>query len=165
MQTYSAFFQTLHDEAQPTGYLGRGSHYSVLRAITWHGSNRQVLKEAHYLDFAVICDEDHDTRAIHAIELLYKRGLLSSAIIVGERKAGFTFLMPDDVYASLPALERQKFQIVLNDLMQSLEEDPWNGHLGSIRTDDGEIINDKPEKVHQYLRTIEMLWQLGVKSI
>lgn len=165
MQTYSDFFQTLHDETQPTGHLGRGTHYSVLRAVTWHGPDRQPLKEAHYLDFAIVWDEDHDSMVIYPIELLYKRGWLSSAIIVGERKAGFTFLMPDDLYASTSALERQKFQAELDELMQSLEDDPWNGHLGSIRTDGDGIINDQKEKVQLYLRTIEMLWQLGVKPI
>ncbi len=163
MQTYSDFFQTLHDETQPTGYLGRGSHYSILRAVTWHGPNRQTLKEAHYLDFGIIWDEDHDVRVIGAIELLYKRGWLSSAIIVGERKAGFTFLMSDDLYASTSLLERQKSQAELDDMMQSFEDDPWNGYLGSIGADGDSIINDKPEKVRLYLRTIEMLWQLGVK--
>ncbi len=165
MQTYSDFFQTLHDETQPTGHLGRGTHYSVLRAVTWHGPNRQPLKEAHYLDFAIIWDEDHDSRVIHPIELLYKRGWLSSAIIVGERKAGFTFLMPDDLYESTSQLERQKLQAELDDLMQSLEDDPWNGDLGSIPAGGDGIINDQKEKVQLYLRTIEMLWQLGVKPI
>jgi len=165
MQTYSPFFQTLHDEIQPTGYLGRGTHYSVLRAVTWHGPNRQPLKDAHYLDFGIVWDEDHDTRVIHPIELLYKRGWLSSAIIVGERKAAFTFLMPDDLYDSTSVLERQNFQTELDNLMQSLEDDPWNGYLGSIRTGGEGIIGDQEGKVQLYLRTIEMLWQLGVKLI
>ena len=165
MQSYSPFFQTLHDETHPTGHLGRGSHYSVLRAIVWHGPDRQILPKAHYLDFAVIWDEDHDTRAIHAVELLYKRGWLSSAIIVGERKAGFTFLMRDDLYASTSVNEREKFQAELDDLMQSLPDDPWNGYLGSIHADGDSIINDAPDKAQLYLRTVEMLWQLGVKPI
>jgi len=165
MQTYSDFFQTLHDEVKPTGYLGRGTHYSILRAITWHGHDRKPLKNAHYLDFAVIWDEDHDVRVINAIELIYKRGWLSSAIIVGERKAGFTFLMPENLYESTSDSELQRFQSELDDLMQSLEDDPWNGYLATISTDTGHIINDKRENVHLYLKNIEMLWQLGVKSI
>lgn len=30
--SYCPFFQTLHDETRPVGNLGRGTHYSVLRA-------------------------------------------------------------------------------------------------------------------------------------
>jgi len=165
MQTYSSFFQTLHDETKPTGSLGRGTHYSVLRAITWHGPDRRPLKKAHYLDFAIIWDEDHDIRVINAIELIYKRGWLSSAVFVGERKAAFTYLMPEDIYASTPDSDRQKFELEIDTLMQSLENDPWNGYIGTISSDDSQIINDKPEKVQLYLRSIEMLWQLGVKHI
>lgn len=163
MQTYSNFFQTLHDEAKPTGYLGRGTHYSILRAITWHGPDRKILKKAHYLDFAVIWDEDHDIRVINAIELIYKRGWLSSAIIVGERKAGFTFLMPEELYESTSDSELQKFQSELDALMQSLEDDPWNGYIATISTETNHIINDRFESVSLYLKNIEMLWQLGVK--
>jgi hypothetical protein len=165
MQNYSDFFQTLHDETTPTGYLGRGTHYSVLRAVVWHGPDLRVLSEAHYLDFAIIWDEDHDIRVIDATELLYKRAWLSSAIIIGERKASFTFLMPDDLYKSTPKIKREQFQGELDELMQSFEDDPWNGYLGSICTGEHSIINDQPEKVRLYLKTIKMLWKLGIKPI
>lgn len=164
MQKYSDFFQTLHDETRPTGQLGRGTHYSVLRAVVWHGPDRRVLPEAHYLDFSVIWDEDHDTRVILPLEMLYTRGWLSSAVFVGERKAAFTFLMPDALYSSTPVWQREQFQTELNDIMQSLEDDPWNGYLGSITSVQG-IINDKEEKVRLYLTTINMLWNLGVKPL
>ena len=36
MTQYSQFFQTLHDELTPTGTLGRGTHYSILRAVVFH---------------------------------------------------------------------------------------------------------------------------------
>ena len=73
--------------------------------------------------------------------------------------------MPDDLYDSTSVLERQNFQTELDNLMQSLEDDPWNGYLGSIRAGGEGIIGDQEGKVQLYLRTIEMLWQLGVKLI
>jgi len=35
MESYSPFFQTLHDERSPTGHLGNGTHASILRAIVF----------------------------------------------------------------------------------------------------------------------------------
>ena len=43
MRKYSGFFKTLHDETAPTGCLGRGTHYSVFRAITFHNAVGEVL--------------------------------------------------------------------------------------------------------------------------
>jgi hypothetical protein len=165
MNNYSDFFRTLHDETKPTGSLGRGTHYSVLRAVVWHDPDQQPLSEAHFLDFALIWDEDHDTRVIDAVELLYKRAWLPSAIIVGERKASLTFLMPEDLYTSTPEPKRLEFEQRIDSLMQSFEDDPWNGSLRSIDSDERNIINDTPEKVRLYLKNIDMLWQLGVKPI
>jgi hypothetical protein len=90
MQTYSAFFKTLHDETGPTGYLGRGTHYSVLRAVVFHAPNGAHLPEGQFADFAVIWDEDHDVRVIRPIEEIYRRGLLSSFLMFGEQRGLFT---------------------------------------------------------------------------
>lgn len=64
----SCFFHTLHDEPGRVGSLGRGTHYSVLRAVIWE-------PEPRFHDFAVIWDEDHDTRIIGVLEQLYVRRL------------------------------------------------------------------------------------------
>jgi hypothetical protein len=76
MQTYSDFFKTLHDETSPTGYLGRGTHHSVLRALVFHDPMGKPLPEGQFADFAVIWDEDHDTRVMEPIEEIYRRGLV-----------------------------------------------------------------------------------------
>jgi hypothetical protein len=93
MRSYSAFFKTLHDETGPTGYLGRGTHYSVLRAIVFHDQAGEPLSEGQFLDFAVIWDEDHDTRVMETIEEIYRRGSLSSFEVFGERKGFFTAVL------------------------------------------------------------------------
>jgi hypothetical protein len=96
MQTYSDFFKTLHDETSPTGHLGRGTHYSVLRAVVFHDPMGNALSEGQFADFAVIWDEDHDTRVMEPIEKLYLKGLLASFIMFGERKGTFTASVPSD---------------------------------------------------------------------
>ena len=62
MRKYSDFFKTLHDEQAPTGTLGRGTHYSILRAVAFGDSEGKMLGSARFADFAVIWDEDHDDR-------------------------------------------------------------------------------------------------------
>jgi len=165
MHKYSDFFKTLHDEQKPTGYLGRGTHYSVLRAVVWHGHNGKTLPEAHYLDFAVVWDEDHDIRVITVLEMLYKRAWLSAGIIFGERKAQFTFLTPDAVYASMTEEERSTFAAKLDDFTQTLEGDCWYGHLHPVSSDEHKIIQDDRSRTSLYLQTIHMLWELGLKPI
>src|SRR5712691_5373222 len=93
MQTYSPFFKTLHDETSSTGYLGRGTHYSILRAVVFHDPMGRPLSEGQFADFAVIWDEDHDVRVFEPIEEIYRRGLLSSFIMFGERKGCFTAVL------------------------------------------------------------------------
>jgi Bacterial RNA polymerase, alpha chain C terminal domain len=95
MRTYSDFFKTLHDETSPTGYLGRGTHYSVLRAVVFHDPMGIALSEGQFADFAVIWDEDHDARVMEPIEEIYRRGLLSSFLMFGEHKGTFTAIVLD----------------------------------------------------------------------
>jgi hypothetical protein len=102
MQTYSDFFKTLHDETNPTGYLGRGTHYSVLRAVVFHDPIGTPLPEGDFTDFAVVWDEDHDLRVIEPIEEIYRRGLLSSFLIFGERKGSFTAIQSDKILRAIP---------------------------------------------------------------
>lgn len=97
MHSYSDYFKTLHDETGPTGYLGRGTHYSVLRAMTFHDPIGKSLPTGQFIDFAVIWDEDHDVRVIEPIEEIYRRGLLSSFVMFGERKGAFTAALSNKV--------------------------------------------------------------------
>lgn len=165
MQIYSPYFETLHDETKPTGRLGRGTHYSVLRAVVWHDEKRNPLSQAHNLDFAIIWDEDHDVRVIGAAEDLYVRGWLSSAVFVGEKKAVLTFLMPSELQRWLSDARFEEWSLQLEDLMQSYEDDPWYSRFGYASDLDVGIIDDSDEKVGLYLSTIAMLWNLGIKPI
>jgi hypothetical protein len=108
MQKYSDFYKTLHDETSPTGYLGRGTHYSVLRAVVFHDQMGKSAPEGQFADFAVIWDEDHDTRVMEPIEEIYRRGLLSSFLAFGERKGFFTAVLSTKL-----SLVETPFEVVL----------------------------------------------------
>jgi Bacterial RNA polymerase, alpha chain C terminal domain len=161
MQKYSDFFKTLHDEESPTGYLGRGTHYSVLRAVVFHDAARRPLPKAQFADFAVIWDEDHDVRVIEPIEKLYRCGLLPCFLMFGERKGGFTAVLTNDIHdqSRLPDLE-----VAVNGITQHLETDAWPARVVGLESDDNSIISASADKVRLYLNNLAMLWELGVKA-
>jgi hypothetical protein len=117
MQTYSDFFKTLHDETSPTGYLGRGTHYSVLRAVVFHDPMGKPLPEGQFADFAVIWDEDHDTRVMEPIEEIYRRGMLSSFLMFGEHKGSFTAIISNKIPLAIEAIPfNPAFLLSIDDL-------------------------------------------------
>jgi hypothetical protein len=174
MQKYSDFFQTLHDEQTPTGYLGRGTHYSVMRAVTFHDARGKPFIEGQYTDFAVIWDEDHDTRVIEPIEEIYRKGFLSSFLMFGERKGSFTAILSNYArpkIAPMPGTEDARLPLLKTEvsaICQALN-DPWPSEVIDRRRVallDGSnpIISDEDHKVNLYLDNLQMLWQLGTKT-
>src|ERR1700692_4902503 len=93
VMSYSPFFKTLHDETQPVGHFGRGTHYSVLQVPIWQDQWLNPLPLGSLLDFAVIWDEDHDERVIEVIENIYFSGLLAPVRFIGERKGSLSVLI------------------------------------------------------------------------
>jgi hypothetical protein len=170
MQKYSDFFKTLHDEQGPTGYLGRGTHYSVLRAVVFHEPTGKPLREGQFADFAVIWDEDHDTRVIEPIEEIYRRGLLSSFLMFGEHKGFFTSILSRHVRGNFPAQSVDKhidsLKMEITAICQSLS-DPWPSKVVYRPTlgETNPIISDDDKKVNLYLNNLEMLWQLGTAAV
>jgi hypothetical protein len=160
MQSYSHFFQTLHDETVPTGHLGSGTHASILRAIVFHGPTFVSLRTGAYADLAIIWDEDHDIRVIKAIEAIYRAGFLGSILMIGERKGTLNAIVSDHVQdlKVLNSLE-EKLRVVA----QKMDGDPWSSSLRKIDGPNHEIIDDLDHKVALYLANLKMLWRLGVK--
>ena len=166
MKRYSDYFKTLHDETQSTGHLGRGTHYSVVRSLTWQDQNLSFLEKPHNHNLAIIWDEDHDERVFELIELIYLNGLLSPAIIVGERKGSFTLIIKENSLGKISNDKYlQNYVKKIENLAESLE-DPWSIDICifNINTD-RYIINDEEEKVSLYLKNINMLWNLGISDI
>lgn len=164
MRSYSPFFQTLHDEPGPVGSLGRGSHYSVLRCVVWHDAALKPQKKAAYHDIAIVWDEDHDERVIKLLERLYISGFLASVVFLGERKGMASILVLDSTAESLGPSGMAMLNKVANDLAQAVENDPWTAETATLSSL-GNIIYDNPDKVAQYLQTINMLWNLGLKPM
>ena len=170
MRTYSPFFQTLYDEQEPVGTLGRGTHYSILRAIVFHDEDGKIIPcdryrnaKSNYHDFAIIWDEDHDTRVINVIEKIYQEGLLPCFSIFGERKAGFSALFcseRDDIPLHIKVSVQQRCE----ETISNIYNDVWHVQLGTLMRSQG-IINANDEDIVLYLKNINMLWKLGSKPI
>jgi hypothetical protein len=160
MKKYSDFFKTLHDEQSPTGYLGRGTHYSILRAVVFNDASGSYLPRAQFADFAVIWDEDHDERVIEPIEKIYRYGLLPHFLMFGERKGIFSAVLANQGQEPDQA---SSLQAALHAITQDLE-DSWPAQVvTSLDSDDLSIIDATVEKTSLYLKNLAMLWELGVK--
>ncbi len=172
LPSYSTLFSCLYDEPNPIGNLGRGTHYSVLRSVEWLDVTRTPIPFPQIHDFAVIWDEDHDTRIIEVIEAIYMAGLLSPIQFIGERKGGLTvivaakfYFMEDD--AALKSYE-QKIQKICDN---SNHGDYWPVEVGMFDRSPGSphqtelrgLINAEEHRVITYLRNIDSLWGLGTK--
>ena len=160
--SYCPFFQTLHDETQPVGHLGRGTHYSVLRVPTWHDEFLNRLERCAFLDFAIIWDEDHDDRVIEPIQMLYIAGLLPPVRYIGERKGMLSVVLAPDVVRTWGKEKFDEYRDEVHDIGQSLD-DPWTAEVCSADAQEHSIIHSSPEHVALYLKNIDVLWQLGVK--
>lgn len=160
MELYSPFFQTLHDERSPTGHLGNGTHASILRAVVFHGPTLVPLSIGAFANFAVIWDEDHDTRVIKAVENIYRAGFLGSILMIGERQGTLNAVVSERV-------QDPKVLLVLEDKLRAvaekLEGDPWSSSLHRLDSPDHEIIEDENAKVSLYLANLNMLWRLGAQ--
>jgi len=162
---YSSFFQTLYDELRPVGNLGRGTHYSVLRAATWHDTRLRPLKKSALLDFAVVWDEDHDTRVIEVIHELYFDGLLAPIRFIGERKGGLSVLIAPEVVAEWRESDLVQYSERIEERVVQCSEklgDSWPVSVDSVSGDHSIISADRVH-IEIYLRCIQMLWNLGLK--
>jgi hypothetical protein len=162
--TYSPFFQVLYDQRAPVGHLGRGAHYSVLRAPVWHDEALHPLKQTQLRDFAVIWDEDHDERVIEAVEALYFEGLLSPVKYIGERKGTLTVLVSGHNKALRTEAALTRYAEAVNRISQALD-DPWPAIVDIHQSMEHSIIHDEPGLVMVYLTHIQILWDLSLKPI
>ncbi|WP_203250055.1 hypothetical protein [Cysteiniphilum marinum] len=154
MKNYSHFFQTIYDESEPAGSLGRGTHYSILRAVVFTEN-----KESFFHDFAVIWDEDHDERVIFLIEHLYYKNLLHHFTIIGERKGSVSLINSriDTISQNIELAQKETEEV-------TVDGDWWSVNIDTIK-EPVCIINDSKDKVQVYLKNIDNLWSLGRKEI
>jgi hypothetical protein len=151
MEKYSNLFTTLYDETKPTVNIGRGCHYSIFEA-----KDNTSEQENAFFNFAVIWDEDHDTRVIKVLEDLYEQQKLTDYIIVGERKGGFD--------AVLDPAKQRGFLNPLPDHLNIEDGDVWIARmftLNEVFLLDTCLIQDGHEKVTRYINSILEKWHLG----
>ena len=139
MKKYSRFFETLYDEQEDTGKIGRGCHYSILRA---------QYKKSDFFYFAVIWDEDHDERVLECLEWLYEMKLLHHYLLVGERKGGFTAISP-------PGQQLTNQSSGLPEGFELSEGDYWTIHVFPLEeVGNGYLIHSSEEKIRSYANGI-----------
>ena len=170
---YSSLFACLHDEPAPVGHLGRGTHYSVFRSVEWLDVIRAPLHVPQIHDFAVIWDEDHDTRVIDVIEDIYMAGLLSPIQFIGERKGTLTAILAAKFYYADTEARLDDYVRKLNDISaHTSNRDSWPAEVGMFdrslgsphQTDVRGLIAADDHRVITYLRNIDSLWGLGTKD-
>ena len=173
---YSNLFACLYDEPAPVGNLGRGTHYSVMRSVEWLDVVRRPLLLPEIHDFAVIWDEDHDSRVIEAVERIYMAGLLSPIQFIGERKGSLSVIVAARFRFAHELGVFEDYVHQLNELSQApVHGDSWPTEVGFFdrspsfsamdphQTDVMGIIQDQSHRVVTYLRHIDSLWSLGTK--
>ncbi len=174
MQTpiYSTLFSCLYDEPEPVGYLGRGTHYSVFRSVEWLDVTRSPLAVPEIHDFAVVWDEDHDTRIIDVIEDIYMAGLLSPIQFIGERKGMLTVIVAAKFYFSGSETDLESYTRLLQKISDNPRHgDAWPVEVGMFDRSPGSphqtellgLISANEHRVITYLRNIDSLWALGTK--
>ncbi|MGB3225200.1 MAG: hypothetical protein WBB23_20590 [Desulforhopalus sp.] len=172
LERYSTLFSTIYDEPSPVGNLGRGTHYSILRCAEWLNVTRTPLSQAEIHDFAVIWDEDHDTRVIQIIEQLYMEGLLSPVQFIGERKAVLTVIVAAKFYFHGSEEVILDYEERIKRIADNLESDSWISEVGMFDRSPGnphqnnpkDIIAAEEHRVQLYLSNIDSLWKLGTKK-
>lgn len=172
--TYSTLFSCLYDEPGPVGSRGWGIHYSVFRSVEWLDVIRTPLTIPQIHDFAVIWDDDHDTRVIDVIEAIYMAGLLSPIQFIGEHKGTLTVIVAAKFYfahsqANLDAYIQQLNNISLNPN----HGDGWPTDVGMFDRSPGfpahqtelrDLLGIEEHHAITYLRNIDFLWRLGTKQ-
>lgn len=171
-QKYSPHLHCIYDEPAPTGRIGRGTHYSVVQALSWHSDKGELRKQADVQNVAIIWDEDHDERIIPCVEALLKAGLLHAISMIGERKGGVTIVFNTKSSARLSDHQkrayRQEVTQVINDEVSSEIGDFWDINFGEMTDDpslakDGfhqHLILDDVHKVETYVQNIDNLWNI-----
>ena len=161
---YSSLFSVLHDEKNPIGDIGRGTHYSVLSCVQWTDKFLQPHESGHaeIQKFAVIWDEDHDERIIPIIEAAYIQSLLAPVKFIGERKGHLTIIV-DSVFWNFCSNKREYVR-AWEKLAVSVSDDSWSCEVNHEEEKVGSgIIHPGGDKIAVYLKNIENLWSLGIE--
>ena len=172
---YSPHLHCIYDEPTPTGHIGRGTHYSVVQALSWRSEKGELRQQASVQNVAIIWDEDHDERIIPCVEALLMAGLLHAVSMIGERKGGVTVVFNSMSAARLSDDQKRAYREevtrVIGEVVDAEHGDSWAITFGemtdvpSLAKDGYEIfhqylIQDDVHKVETYIRNINYLWDI-----
>jgi len=170
MPVYSSLFQCLFD--QPRAEIGFGYHYSVFRAIDARDVEQKPAPLPCVHDFAVIWDDDHDTRIIPVLEEMLMAGILPGVQFIGEHKGELTIILAARTYW---LIDVEAFARRVKELCGKAAGDFWTVVVGMYdhapgnlrfghQCDFKEILGMSDEATHAYLYTIDTTWNLGTKQ-
>lgn len=166
---YSTLMQCLYDQERPI--VQHYDHYSVFRAIDSRDVTQAPALRPRVHDFAVIWDDDHDTRVISVIEEMLMAGILPGVQFIGEHKGTLTVILAARTFWQIDV---DAFKARVAALTQAAG-DFWTVRVGmfdhspdSLRTghqcDFQGIIGRSNDETHAYLLTIDAMWNLGTKE-
>lgn len=172
---YSPHLHCVYDEPAPTGHIGRGTHYSVVQALSWRSDEGELRRKATVQNLAIIWDEDHDERIIPCVEALLMAGLLHAISMIGERKGNVTIVFNSMSAARMSENQkcayREEIIQLINHVVATKFGDSWSVTFGemtetpSMRSTGYDIfhqslIQDDVAKIETYVRNINHLWDI-----
>jgi len=165
---YSTLFHCLYDEQSPK--TRRFPHYSVFRAVDSRDVCQKPTESPRIHDFAVIWDDDHDTRIIPVLEEMLMAGLLPGVQFIGEHKGTLTIVLAACTYFEIdPTAFTNKVE-----KLSAAAQDYWQVEVGLFDRSEGNL-----KVQHQcdfqslvggadadiaYLFMIDAMWSLGTKE-
>ncbi len=155
MKIYSDFIKTIYDQQEPVGKIGRGMHYSVLRAPVSTNLNQEP-SQLKFQNFAILWDEDHDERVLIIIEHLLFAGLLAPVKFIGERKGMLEIILDNDFCSNSSRDKIDSYKDKIESLTHKTG-DFWPVHLFTI---DSYSQNSSTYKT--YIENIQNLHDLGI---
>ncbi|WP_152754278.1 hypothetical protein [Burkholderia cepacia] len=169
IRQYSTLFQCRYDEPRANPNLPY--HYSVFRAVSAHNVEQLPTALPHVHDFAVLWDDDHDTRIIHVLEEMLMIGMLPGVQFIGEHKGELTVILAARTYWRI---DTKKYAARLHKLTGLSAGDYWTVRIGmydhspgSLRSghqcDFQNILGMGEEEEHAHLFAIDSQWKLGTK--
>jgi hypothetical protein len=165
---YSTLFHCLYDEQYPK--TRRFPHYSIFRAIDSRDVRQQPTARPRVHDFAVIWDDDHDTRIIPVLEEMLMAGVLPGIQFIGEHKGTLTIILAAATYydtdltfftdkvEKLSAAAGDRWQVEVGMF------DRTEGNLKVMHQCDFQSIVGGYDADHAFLFTIDSMWSLGTKE-
>jgi hypothetical protein len=169
MPQYSTLFQCCYDESRAGPNLNY--HYSIFRAVDSRDIEQKPSALPYVHDFAVIWDDDHDTRIIHVLEEMLMAGMLPGVQFIGEHKGELTVILAARTYWQIDVAA---YKARLHKLTGSSAGDFWIVQLGMYDHSRGNlrsahqcefknILAMDEEEEHANLFAIDSRWQLGTK--